>query len=45
MEEKPEKPRINVEVDEELHHKVKIKAVKQKKTITEIVVELLNKWV
>ena len=40
-----QKPRINVEVDEELHHSVKVKATSQKKTITEIVVNLLKSWV
>ena len=45
MKDKPEKPRINVAVEPDLHHKVKVKAVKQKRTITQIVVGLLNKWV
>ena len=39
------KPRINVAVEPELHKKVKVKAAKQKKTITQIVVDFLNKWV
>ncbi len=39
------KPRINIEIDEELKHRVQVKVVSQKKTITEIVVKLLKIWV
>lgn len=37
--------RINVIIDRDLRREVKVKAAKEGKTITEIVVDFLNKWV
>ncbi len=36
--------RITFNIDEEKHNKVKVKAAKEKKTMTEIIHELLDKW-
>jgi len=39
-----QKPRINIQVDDKLKNDVKIKATLQGKTITNVVVKLLKKW-
>lgn len=39
------KPRINIEIDEELKHAVQTKALSKKKTVTEIIVKFLKRWV
>ena len=36
--------RITVDVSEDFHHKVKVKATKEGKTISEVVRELLKRW-
>ena len=38
------KPRLSVELDEDLKKEVKVKAMIQGKTITEVVVNLLRRW-
>lgn len=39
------KPRLSIELDEELKREVKIKAATQGKKITEVVVHLLRNWI
>ena len=36
--------RINIAVDEKLKHRVKVKALKEKQTVTNVIVVLLKKW-
>jgi len=36
--------RITVDVSKAFHHKVKVKAAKEGKTISEVVRELLKRW-
>lgn len=36
--------RITVETSEEFHHKVKVKATQEGKTISDVIRELLRKW-
>lgn len=37
--------RINIIVEPEFKHKVRLKAMAQKKTLTEVVISLLKEWV
>ncbi len=39
------KPRINVEVDPDLKRKAQLKAFKEKKTLTEVIIQLIKDWV
>jgi predicted HicB family RNase H-like nuclease len=36
--------RLTVEVDEDLHRAIRIKAIREGKTMREIVIELLRRW-
>jgi Arc/MetJ-type ribon-helix-helix transcriptional regulator len=36
--------RVTVDVSEEFHHKVKVKATKEGKTISDVMRELLKRW-
>jgi len=38
------KPRINIEIDEQIKKDVQVKALMQGKTLTDVVVNLLKKW-
>lgn len=39
------KPRINIEVDEDLKHKAQKKALAKKTTLTKVIIDYLTKWV
>lgn len=41
----PDNIRINVIVDKELRKEVRLKAMSQGKTVTQVIVKLLEKWV
>ena len=37
--------RLNINIPEETHMKLKIKAIQEKKTVTEVVLAMINKYV